>query len=98
MINGDVERRFFIQEEAAQTGKRFLTGRRVAWMICEYFKVSDTNESVLDLHEILKAEFEKDNVQSFNTRLDETITAMKNQHDEKNLEKLVCVSFNSQNS
>ena len=67
-------------------------------MICEYFKVSDTNESVLDLHEILKAEFDKDNVQSFDTRQDETITAMKNQHDEKNLEKLVCVSFNSQNS
>ena len=67
-------------------------------MICEYFKVSDTNESVLDLHEILKPNLIRTTVQSFDTRQDETITAMKNQHDEKNLEKLVCVSFNSQNS
>ena len=37
-------------------------------MICEYLKVSDTDESVLDLNEILKDAVKNDNVQSFNTR------------------------------
>ena len=44
-------RRVFIQEEAAPIEDRFLTGRQVAWMIYEYFKVTYTNESVLDLNE-----------------------------------------------
>ena len=59
--------------------KRFLTGRQVAWMIYEYFKVSDTEESVLDLNEISEVGLKNDNVQSFNTRWDETTTAMKKQ-------------------
>ena len=36
--------------------KSFLTGRQVACMICESFKVSDTDDSVSDLNEILKDE------------------------------------------
>ena len=43
IINGDCKRRVFMQEEAAQKEKRFLTGRQVPWMISEYFKVSDTD-------------------------------------------------------
>ena len=32
IINGDVKRRVFVEEEAAQkVKKRFLTGRQVAW-------------------------------------------------------------------
>ena len=52
-IDGDCKRRVFIQEEAAQKEKRFVTGRQVAWMICAYFKISGTHESVLDVNEIL---------------------------------------------
>ena len=52
-------------------------------MIYEYFKVSGADESVLDFNEILKAEFKNDNVQSFNTRWDETIIAMKKQPDKE---------------
>ena len=53
IINGDFRRNIFIQEEAAQKETRFLTGRQVAWMmIYEYVKVSDTDESVMDLNEI----------------------------------------------
>ena len=39
------------------TKKRFLTGRQVSWMICEYFTFSDTDESVLDLSEFKKVEW-----------------------------------------
>ena len=41
---------------------------QVARMIHEYFKASDTNESVLDLTKILKVELKNDKVQPFNTR------------------------------
>ena len=88
VINADFNRRVFIQEEAAQKEKRIFLGRQVAWMIYEYFKVSDTNESVLDLDEILKVELENDNLQPFNTRWDETIIVMKKQPDEEILDNL----------
>ena len=52
-------------------------------MINEYFKVSDTDESVLDLNEILKVELKSDRVQSIKTRLGETMVAMKKQPDEE---------------
>ena len=69
------------------TEKRFLTGRHVAWMIHEYFKVRDTNELVLDLNEIVKVELKNDN--SLNTRWEETMIAMKKQLDEEILDNLL---------
>ena len=42
-----------------------------------YFKVSDTDEPVPGLNENRKVELKTDNVQSFNTRWDETSIAMK---------------------
>ena len=68
IINGDFKRRVFTQEEAAKKEKRFLTGRQVAWMIDEYFKVSDADEPVLDLNDFLRVELKNDNLQSFNVR------------------------------
>ena len=62
-------------QEAAQKAP-FLTGRRVAWMFYECFKVSDT------LNEMLKVELQNDSVQSFNTRWDDTTIAMTKQSDE----------------
>ena len=52
-------------------------------MIYEYFEVSDTDESVLDLGSIMKVELKNDNVQSFNSRSDETMLPMKKQPDEE---------------
>ena len=69
-------------------------------MIYEYFKVYGTDNSELDLNEILKVELKNDNIQSSNTRWDETMIAMKMQFDEEILEFFfeITVSFNSQNS
>ena len=55
-------------------------------MIYEYFKVSDTDESVLDLNDILKVEFKTDNIQSFNARWDENIIAIEEQPGDEILE------------
>ena len=87
IINGDLKRRVFIQEEAAQK-KRFLTGRLVTQMIYEYFKDSDMDEAVCDVDEILEVELKNDNVPSSNTRWDETIIATKKQPDEEILETI----------
>ena len=46
------EQSSFKKEVRKKKGKRFLTGRQAAWMIYEYFKVSDIDESVLDLHKV----------------------------------------------
>ena len=48
-----------------------------ACLIYEFFKLSDTDESVLDLNEVLKVGLKNDNVQWFNTRWDDTIIASK---------------------
>ena len=58
-------------------------------MMYENPKVSDRDESVLDLTEIVKVELENDNVQSLSTRCDETIIAMNKQSDDEILEMLL---------
>ena len=78
IINGG-----FIQEEAAQK-TAFSPGGNLH----EYSKVSK-GESVLDLDEILKVELKNNNEQSFNTRWDETIIAMKKQSDNESLKNLL---------
>ena len=56
-------------------------------MIYEKFKVSDRDESVLDLNETFKVELKSDRVQSFNTCWVEII-AKKKQRDDEILENL----------
>ena len=67
-------------------------------MVYEYFKVSDTDESVLDLNEISKVELKNDSMQSFSTRWDETIVATRKQPDDAFWRTYTIVSFSSQSS
>ena len=67
-----------VKKKKQHNKKRFLTGRQVSWMICEYFTFSDTDESVLDLSEFKKVEW-KNNIQSFDALWDETRIATKKQ-------------------
>ena len=53
----------------------------------------DTDESVLDLNENLRVELKNDNVQSFNTRWDETIIATKKQPEKGILDNLFYRQF-----
>ena len=57
-------------------------------MIFELFKISDTDGTVLNLFDFLKIEHRCDNVQTFDTRCDETIMEMQNQPDEELLDNL----------
>ena len=58
-------------------------------MIYEYFKVSYTDESVLDFNGILKVELKIDSVQSISTRWEETMIAMKKQPEEEILQNFI---------
>ena len=70
------------------TGRKTFSRRgKLREIIHEYFRVSDTDESVLDLNEMLKVELENDNVHSFDTRWDVTVVAMKKQPLRGNSEK-----------
>ena len=50
--------------------RRVSRGRQATCIIYAYFNVSDTDDSVVELDEILKVELKKEHVQSFNTRWD----------------------------
>ena len=44
--NSDFTRRISLEEDKAQKQDRFLRGRQIAYLICEYFAVTGTHDSV----------------------------------------------------
>ena len=93
----DFRKRVVTEEESAQQNSRFMTWRPVAWMIYDHFKVSDTDGTVLDLPDLVKVEIGNDTLQSFDTKWDETIVAMREHPDEEIMENLY-LSRNSSSS
>ena len=57
----------------------FQTGRQTAWMIYEHFKISDMDDTVLAVSDVIELELGGDNVQTFDTMWDKTIIAMQKQ-------------------
>ena len=57
-------------------------------MICEHFKISDTDCTDLDICDFLKIELRGACVQSYDMKWDETIIAMQTQSDEEPLQNL----------
>ena len=57
-------------------------------MICEHFKISDTDCTDLDICDFLKIELRGACVQSYDTKWDETTIAMQTQSDEEPLQNL----------
>ena len=84
----DLKRSVFNQEEEAAQRDKFSHGNasRIDDLWVFQVMVSDPDESVLDLDEILMVDFEHGTVQSFNTRWDETMMAMKKHTEEEMLD------------
>ena len=57
-------------------------------MIYEHFKISDTDDAVLDTSDLLNIELRCDSVQTLDTKWDENASAMQEQSDEQLLENL----------
>ena len=66
----------------------FLTRRQIFWETFKHHKISDMDGTVLDLSDLLKIEIKNDSLQSFDTKWDETVIAMRKHPDEEILENL----------
>ena len=60
-------------EEQAQVQDRFLSGRQIAYMIYEYFRVTGAHEAVLDYTDLFSISLHGANIQYFDTRWDQAV-------------------------
>ena len=51
--NSHFKRRISLKEQKAQKQDRFLRGRQIAYLICEYFRVTGANDSVENCADIV---------------------------------------------
>ena len=65
------EKQVTTAEGKAQSVKRSLASRQVAWVIYDFFNISGDNEAILDFRDFSKAQLKSDNVQTFDTKWDE---------------------------
>ena len=56
--NSHFKRRVSLEEQEAQEQDRFLRGRRIAYLIYEYFRVTGANDSVENYADLLQLFFE----------------------------------------
>ena len=72
ILNGDFEKRVLIEEDISQEKSRqSLTGRQIAWMIYDHFKLTDTDGAFLEFTDLLRVELKGDNLRAFDTLWDE---------------------------
>ena len=62
-----------LEEQKAQKEDRFLRGRQIAFMIYDYFRVTGALNTVLDYAYLFSVTLRDDNIQEFDTRLDEVL-------------------------
>ena len=65
-----------LEEQKVQKEDRFLRGRQIAFMICDYFRVTGAHDTVLDYADSFSVTLRHDNIQEFDTRWDEVLLSM----------------------
>ena len=63
--NSHFKRRISLEEQKAQKEDRFLRGRQIAYLICEYFRVTGANGSVVNYADLLAVFLGNDDIQEF---------------------------------
>ena len=63
-------------EGKAQSEKKSFTGRQIAWMIYDFFRISGDNEAILDCGNLSTVQLMNDNVQAFDTKWCEVFSAV----------------------
>ena len=76
------------EEEKTQQDNRFLSGRQIAYIVFDSFKISGTGGAPLDFNDLLRVQLKSDNVQGFDTKCDEVLLSMTRMPDEEKLENL----------
>ena len=63
-------------KQNAQLQDQFFGGRQIAFMICEFFRVTGTDGTVLDYADLFPITFRDDDVPEFDTRWDEILLSL----------------------
>ena len=68
--NSHFKRRVILEEQKAQKQDRFLRGRQIASLICEYFPVTGANDSVENYADLFTISLRNDDIQEFDSKWD----------------------------
>ena len=74
--NSHLKKKVSLEEQKAQKEDRFLRGRQIAFMIYDYFRVTDAHDTVLDYADLFSTTLRDDHVQQVDARWDEILLSM----------------------
>ena len=74
--NSQFKKKMSLEEQKAQKEDRLLRGRQIAFMIYDYFRVTDAHDTVLDYADLFSVTLRDDNIQEFDTRWDAVLLSM----------------------
>ena len=70
------KRKVSLEEQKAQKVYRFLRGRQIAYLICEYFQVTGANDSVENYADLFTISLRNDDIQEFDSKWDGILLSM----------------------
>ena len=73
--NSHFKRKVVLKEQKAQK-EDFLRGKKIAYLIYEYFRVTGTDDSVENYTDLFTIALRNDNIQEFDTRWDGLLLSM----------------------
>ena len=68
--NSHFKRRIIVEEQKALKQDRFLRGRQIAYLICEQFRVTGTDDSVENYTDLFTIVLRNDDIQEFDSKWD----------------------------
>ena len=74
--NTRFKKKVSLEEMKDHKEDRILRGRQMAYLICEYFRVTGANDSVENYADLLTVVLRNDNIQEFDTKWDEILLSM----------------------
>ena len=74
--NTRFKKKVSLEEMKAQKEDRFLRGRQVAYLICEYFWVTGANDSVENSADLFTVVLRNDDIQEFDSKWDGILLSM----------------------
>ena len=74
--NSHFKRRISLEEQKTQKQDRVLRGRQIAYLICEYFQVTEVNDSVENYPDPFTIGLRNDDIQEFDSKWDGILLSM----------------------
>ena len=68
--NSHFKRRISLEEQKAQKQDRFLPGRRIAYLIYDYFRVTGAKDSVENYADLFTSSLRNDDIRKFDSKWD----------------------------